>query len=155
MIGNGSLSRQTFETPVQVALREPLLSVFGTFGLLGKLLNYVASQTADRFKKSRRHIRAGHRDAKLLLDAEHERHSFNRVQANAVSQPRCTQIPHPLHPDVEFVVESGGALVSRDYRQADSLWQFPQRPGIDCCNRRLPEMSQPKPSRFRLESFSG
>ena len=49
-------------------MREPLLSVFGTFGLLGKLLYYVASQTADCFKESYRHIRVRHRDSKLLLD---------------------------------------------------------------------------------------
>ena len=65
-----------------------------------------------------------------------------------------SQIPLPLQSDVEFLVESGRALVSRDYRQADPPRQFPQRHPIDRCDRRLPEMSQPKPSRFRLESFS-
>ena len=95
------------------------------------------------------------RDAVSSRSASYRGQLRNPQTPAGQSLDRTTsQIPHPLHPDVEFLVESGRALVSRDYRQADSPRQFPQRRGIDCCDRRLPEMSQPKPSGFHLESFS-
>jgi len=48
-----------------------------------------------------------------------------QTPAGQILDASTSQIPHPLHPDVEFLVESGRALVSRDYRQADSPRQFP------------------------------
>src|SRR6266704_6114190 len=48
-----------------------------------------------------------------------------QTPAGQILDATTSQIPHPLHPDVEFLVESGRALVSRDYRQADSPRQFP------------------------------
>jgi hypothetical protein len=83
-------------------------------------------------------------DLHLIVD-NYATHKHPRVKSWLRRHPR---FHIPLHPDVEFLVESGRALVSRDYRQADSAWQLSQRPGIDCCDRRLPEMSQPKPRVF-------
>ena len=96
------------------------------------------------------------RDAVQSRSASYRRQLRNsQTPAGQILDATTSQIPHPLHPDVEFLVESGRALVSRDYRQADSPRQFPQRRRLDCRDRRLSEMSQPESSRFRLESLTG
>ena len=53
-------------------------------------------------------------------------------------------VPFTLYSDLQFLVELGGALVSRTYCQTHSPWYVPKRIRIDCCYQRLYRQPQSK-----------
>jgi len=74
---------------------------------------HAASSTPGIYSFSQQDRR---RDAVQSRSASYRGQLRNpQTPAGQILDATTSQIPHPLHPDVEFLVESGRALVSRDY----------------------------------------
>lgn len=84
----------------------------------------------------------------LVIDLEpqddHQRYFAALASASSPLSPA-------FHSDLEFLVEPGGAMVSRHHRKAFAPGNLPQRAQFDPCHPRIYQRTQPTASSLRLE----